>query len=893
MNTDLHLLLLEDRETDAELILREVSRTGLRFAARRVIDEAEFSAGLRDPALGLILADHDLPSYDGLSALALARKERPDVPFIFVTGTLGEEKAVDCIRRGATDYVIKQRLARLGSAIQRALAEVAERERRRRAEDALRVAHGQLQHLLAHSPAVLYTLELLDDVITPLVVSDNIERLLGVPAAEASGYQWWLESLHPEDRERVLTTVRSAFARDGQANGYSMEYRMRHRNGSFRWIEDENRILRDGTGEPTQAVGVWTDVTVRKELEAEVLLQQHRLTSFFTGATAGMVVMDQELRYLQINDALAEMNGLPVEEHIGRTLREVLPELARSIEPHLRQVLATGEPVRNLEIVGETGGDPVRRRHFMESYFPIAGANGGRVGVGALVVEITELKQAEAALRDSEKRFRSLVTAMEDSVFILDRQQRLVGAYGSLVRQTEHVGRTMRDVYGAEAAVVHEEAEQRALDGESVMYEWSVDEPEGRRHFQTRLSPMRGDGEEITGLVGVGRELTELKKMQAGLLVSDRMVSVGMLAAGVAHEINNPLAVVTANLSVASQQLAALTRATEPSPQMSEFGETLADAREAAERVRLIVRDMKIFSRSERVEQQSMIVLQRVLDSTLRMASNEIRHRARLVKDYGPVPMVRGNESRLGQVLLNLVVNAAQAIPEGRAAQNEVRVATRTGHDGRAIIEIADTGTGMSREVLDKLFTPFFTTKPVGVGTGLGLSICHRIVHEAGGEISVESQVGRGSTFRVLLPAAPDEADVEVGDRTAAQAATRRGSILVVDDESGVGKAVRRILGGEHDVVAVTRAADALSLVLGEAHFDVILCDLMMPQMTGMDLHAEMAKLAPEQAAIMVFVTGGAFTQRARSFLDEVTNHRIEKPFDVQHLRAIVNGLVN
>ena len=255
--------------------------------------------------------------------------------------------------------------------------------------------------------------------------------------------------------------------------------------------------------------------------------------------------------------------------------------------------------------------------------------------------------------------------------------------------------------------------------------------------------------------------------------------------------------------------------------------------------------------------------------------------------------MVVASDSRLGQVFLNLVVNAAQAIKEGSADKNEIRISTSTDAAGRGVVEISDTGPGMSPEVLGRLFTPFFTTKPVGVGTGLGLSICHRIVTGFGGSIEVKSEVGKGSLFRVSLLPAPAELGEEEGP-TIARTPTdqRRGRILVVDDEPMVAKAVRRSLSPDHEVITLIGAEEALKRIGDGEVFDVILCDLMMPQMTGMELYAALLKVAADQAKRMVFLTGGAFTPAARAFLDEVANLRIEKPFDPLTLRAVVNDRI-
>jgi signal transduction histidine kinase len=383
----------------------------------------------------------------------------------------------------------------------------------------------------------------------------------------------------------------------------------------------------------------------------------------------------------------------------------------------------------------------------------------------------------------------------------------------------------------------------------------------------------------------------EQRHMREQLLISDRMASVGTLAAGVAHEINNPLAAICANIELAGDALGTLAREPGMASRLDEVIDELRDARDAAERVRHIIRDLRIFSRAPDEERRGPVDVRQVLESSVRMAWNEIRHRAKLIKEYGDVPPVEANEARLGQVFLNLVVNAAQAIPEGDASHNVVRVATRVEGD-RVLIEVRDTGAGIAPEHLSRIFDAFFTTKPMGVGTGLGLSICHRIVQGLGGEIHVDSAPGKGTTVRVSLPPASDDGAEVEEPPLQPTSASRRGRVLIVDDELTFAKAVARHLRLEHEVELTGSAGDALRRVREGERFDVIVCDLMMPQMTGMELHAELVRLAPELAGRMVFVTGGAFTPGARAFLDNVPNQRLEKPFDAQQLRAVLNDRI-
>jgi signal transduction histidine kinase len=380
----------------------------------------------------------------------------------------------------------------------------------------------------------------------------------------------------------------------------------------------------------------------------------------------------------------------------------------------------------------------------------------------------------------------------------------------------------------------------------------------------------------------------ERKKMQDQLLISERMVSVGTLAAGVAHELNNPLAALITNLDLLVRDLSRLSGERSLTDPLSDVFAELRDARESAARMRRIVRDLKLFSRSND-DERGAVDVHRVLDSSLRMAHNEIRHRALVVREYGDVPLVEASEARLGQVFLNLLINAAQAIVEGDAEHNRIHVSTHQDAVGRVVIEVADTGAGIAPEHLTRIFEAFFTTKPADVGTGLGLSICHRIVRSLAGELEVDSQVGKGSTFRVVLPKATSNEEAAREVEPPSSFATRRGRVLVVDDEPMIATAIGRTLALEHDVVVASAATNALERIQKGEEFDVILCDLMMPQMTGMDLYDELVRTVPSQADRMVFLSGGAFTAAARTFLDDVPNQRLEKPFDTRQLLALVN----
>jgi signal transduction histidine kinase len=399
-----------------------------------------------------------------------------------------------------------------------------------------------------------------------------------------------------------------------------------------------------------------------------------------------------------------------------------------------------------------------------------------------------------------------------------------------------------------------------------------------RLDLRARSMELEKRNEALEAMVGALHESERLRTL------GERMASIGRLAAGVAHEINTPLATIIANLDTIGEGLRELMPSAE-GPRVVEAVDALADARQAAERVRTVVRDLKTFSRPDD-EKVGPVDLRRVIEATLNMAWTEIRHRARLVKDFGATPKVLGNEARIGQVVLNLVLNAAHAIEEGDAANNEIRVVTRT-RDGQAIIEVRDTGSGMPPEVKTRIFEPFFTTKGVGQGTGLGLSIVHGIVTAMAGSLEVDSELGKGSVFRVVLPPAMVR-ELAVPETTPTPTDYGiRPRVLVVDDEPLYLQSLRRLLGKTCDV-STAASARAAREALSKGEFDLVLCDLMMPEETGMDLYAQLARTRPAIAEAMVFMTGGTFTSRAREFLEHVPNLRFEKPFDAAQLRAVI-----
>lgn len=386
-------------------------------------------------------------------------------------------------------------------------------------------------------------------------------------------------------------------------------------------------------------------------------------------------------------------------------------------------------------------------------------------------------------------------------------------------------------------------------------------------------------------------DVTELRDMQAKLLQSDRLASLGVLAAGVAHEINNPLTYVLSAVEFLRDRLPELASPVDGAT-LTALQQAVEEAVHGAERVRAIVRDLKTFSRVDYSPQRLDVT--KIIESSLQMAMNEIRPRAQLRRSFAPCPIVLASEAALGQVFLNLIINATQAIPDGDAGVHQILVSTSTGPNGEAIIEVSDTGCGIAPEMQDRVFDPFVTTKAIGVGTGLGLSICRNTVRSLGGTITLESEVNLGTTVRVTLPPAPPSstAPPKPDMRARALQPTVRRRLLVVDDEPAIVATVERLFQQNHDVVAITDAREACRRIAAGERFDLVITDLIMPSMTGMELHAAIAAIDPEQANRTLLLTGGAFTPAAIAFLDRVNLPRMAKPFNSLDLIDQVSELL-
>ncbi|OIP30494.1 MAG: hypothetical protein AUK47_24940 [Deltaproteobacteria bacterium CG2_30_63_29] len=624
------------------------------------------------------------------------------------------------------------------------------------------------------------------------------------------------------------------------------------------------------------------------------------------------------------NAAAAKLFGFSRQEAVGRRIQDLLDEAPETgCFLTIKDVWTMGRASVPQELAVQTKAGGIR--WVYSTLFPVFVA-GAVVEVFRMDVDVTERKQSDTLIRQQLEEIVSFYDTAPIGLAVLDtdlRFRRINDVLAALngISAAEHVGKTVGEL------IPSLEAQARAVTAEILrtgqpqtniqLTGETASRPGETRTWLESWHPMRGASGEIEAFTVVAEDITEAEQMRALLAQSDRLATVGLLAAGVAHEINNPLAYVLYNLESLIDDLPrvldALRRSTDMGSKrlgdtqwaelmgagheflspaaLDDLNERLKQAFEGSTRIRDIVRGLGTFSRVQE-ERLAPTELMHPIEAAISMASNEIKHRARLVKEYGKSESIMASDGKLAQVFLNLLINAAHAIPEGAVEANEIRVRTWQ-RGGEVFAEVHDTGQGISREHIPHLFEPFFTTKKGGRGTGLGLAISKRIIDGYDGSIEVSSEIGKGTSFVVRLPVGRlEEPRVPVAISEPSPQQPSRGRLLVIDDEPAVCSVLTRMLGPHNDIVEVNSGRQAMELVEKDAGFDVILCDLMMPDVSGIDFHAWLSERNAALATRVVFMTGGVFSPRASEYLSRSANIKIDKPFKAASVRRLIGELV-
>jgi len=500
----------------------------------------------------------------------------------------------------------------------------------------------------------------------------------------------------------------------------------------------------------------------------------------------------------------------------------------------------------------------------------------------------SQLEEMAARLRTERDALKETFNIIEDGLLLLDAGGRvkLENAASAKIRQ--------RCAPKLRSGVVEEAV--ASLAARALAQGGRCEAQIGGTGCSLRLLalPAGGDRALVSVRDVTGDQEQEVRRMQA-----EKLASIGMLAAGVAHEINNPASFVLANVDALNGLLQVLQSNLEAHPEAAsalgahdlvfEAMAILQESKEGMARIYRIVRDLRAFAHvDDDVGRETNV--NDAIESSLSLVRNELRHNTSIERSLNARRLVRGGVARLGQVFVNLIVNAGHAMSEQAGPQRN-RLSVRSRDEGEwVVVEIEDNGPGMPPEVLERVFEAFYTTKPRGVGTGLGLPISRDIVKGLGGQMSARSEVGRGSLFEIRLPAAVGH-KVDDSDSVPATLVRRRLRILAVDDEVLLLKAYRRMLIDHHDVVTESAGLLALSRLEQDAAFDIVLCDLHMPGMNGASFFEKVQSRWPGLSSKFIFITGGAFTSETKAFLAQAASHCINKPFHLDELLKLIETI--
>lgn len=837
----LRILYLEDSPDDVDMTKAALRSQGLSVDLVIANKQAEFEALLQKNDYDLILSDFTLPSSDGIAALKLAQENRPETPFIFLSGTIGEERAVEAMKTGATDYVLKDHISRLGGVIQRALREAKERKERRLAEEGLRASEKRYRTLVETMDEGFCVLELLFDAdgkvydyrfveINPAFVKHTgLQQALGKTIRElVPNYdEHWYEIFAKVDETGEAIRLQSptdAMQRFFDVFAFRIGEEGSHRVGAL-----------------------FQDMTERRRMELELRKSEQRLTNLIDIAIDAIISVNEDERIEIFNKGAEAIFGYRPEEAIGQPLDLILPRcFADDPVQHIHNGIRENARLVNgrLEIFG-------RRKDG--SKFPAEASVSKQMVEGRLVFtvilrDVTQQKQAAEKLREQA----SLLDKAQDAILVRDIQHRIL--YWN--RSAERIyGWSGEEAVGKSASILSTtdpEMLQRAFSAVLEKGEWSGElqrVTKGGRLVvvEAHWTLVRDSQEQPKSILDISTDITNRKKAEQQMLRAQRMESIGTLAGGVAHDLNNVLAPIMMSID--------LLKTADLEPDLKDMLRTLeASALRGAN----LVKQVLSFARG--VEGARVVV----------NVHHILRDLVKVIRDTFPKNVVTtlnaasngwsviGDPTQLHQVFLNLCINARDAMPNGGkltvTTENEVidEIYSRMNPDAKQgvylRITIADTGTGIPREILDRIFEPFFTTKPVGIGTGLGLSTTSAIVKSHGGFLTVWSEVGKGTVFNVYLPSTTSSMERESTDSEEKILPRGHGElILVVDDEENIREIAQKTLERfGYRVMVARHGAEAIAIYAEHRkQIAVVLTDMAMPVMDGASMIVALKLMNP------------------------------------------------
>lgn len=925
MKTTVRTLIVEDSKSDLKLLVFALEEAGLHLDWQCVASEVEYLAAL-DSNPEIILADYLLPGFSAPRALELLRERRLDIPFIIISGTIGEETAVSAIKQGATDYLLKDRLGRLGTAVRNALHEQNLRREKQQMQDALRAAQEFARNVL-------------DSSLDMIIAVDRSRRIIEFNRAAQNTFGYSLHDVIGQSADRLYADPSEGLALHStvlQSGQCIREVRNRRKTGETFSSLLAASALTNSRGEVFGVMGISRDITDRERNEAR-LAAFAALGRNLNGATnaqqAARIVVEAADRligwdacFLDLCSAISDQVEvvLAIDTVQGsRTETKINNDDRLSLSPIVRKTMNQGpqlilrecdhfspdfSPFGNLERPSASlMFVPIRNDSAtigvlsIQSYTRNAYTGGDLQTLQALADHCAgalERIRTLHQLHETEQRFSELARHIREVFWLTNIPSNelvyLSPAYEEIWGRprTELSEETfLQSIHSDDRDVVRQYLVRQRK--ERCQAEYRILRPDGSvRWIRDRAFPIQDDQQRIYRVAGVAEDITERKRLETQVFHAQRMESIGTLASGIAHDLNNVLGPI-----LMAGQMLELKCSDDP-----ESASLLGTIATSAQRGADIVKQVLTFAR--KIEgRRTAVQLKHLIKEMAKIARQTfpktIEVSTTVSDNLWPV---LGDVTQLHQVLLNLSVNARDAMPNGGkltvTAENceidagYAAMLTDCLPGPYVLLRIEDTGIGIPPEISDKIFDPFFTTKEQGKGTGLGLSTVLGIVKGHGGFVQVQSQAGKGAVFKVFLPATTADANPATRSPAANLPSGNGELILVADDELSIRELIRSVLTAHNFNVLV--AADGTEAVVQFAqHFGqvkLLLTDIIMPAMDGLALVRAIRRMDPN---LKIIASSGFGDDKMAELTSLRVTTFLDKPYTAENLLRTVAAELN
>jgi PAS domain S-box-containing protein len=892
MSEPLNVLLLEDEPNDTELVLRALRQAGFQPEWHRVDTEQAFRDKL-NAGLDIILSDYEMPLFNAPQALDLLKQSGIDIPFIIISGTIGEDVAVEMMRKGATDYLLKDRLARLGISVRQALEQGRWRRERNKASAALMESKRFLQSTLNALTSHIAILDEKGTIIEVNAAWDHFARendFKGTRRGVGDNYLELCDASRgrfSEEAAPVAAGIRAVMS--GECSEFQLEYPC-HSPQEQRWFVV--RVTQFGGEGPVRVVVAHENITERKLTEDALRESEERFRQIAENIQEVFWIRDVARgKVLYISPAYERIWGRSSESLLSAPqswLEAIHPEDRARVHHAMLTKQMAGAYEEEYRILRPDGAQCWIR----DRAFPVSNAAGEAYRMVGVAQDITERKRSRDQLHEQaslldKARDAILVRHLEQGITYWNKSAEML--YGWTIEEVR--GRHASEFMYRDLTAYHQAQDAVITQGEWAGEIQQVTKSGASLLIEARWTLVRDEAGRPQAVLAINSDITEKKKMEQQFLRAQRMESIGTLAGGIAHDLNNVLAPILMSID-----LLRLTNRDERAQAVLSTIET--SAKRGADMVQ------QILSFARGVEGRRMLInIRTIVDDVQHLVQDTFPKDIRFQTELGPdLPLFSGDHTQVHQVLLNLCVNARDAMPKGgtlRVAVSCLEVdsnyagMTQDSKPGRYLmIKVTDTGVGIPQNLVDRIFDPFFTTKELGKGTGLGLSTVLAIVKSHDGFLNVYSEPGSGTTFSVCFPAAADLSD-RLAD--APEEKHPRGSgelILIVDDEAAVRTITQQTLESfGYRVITAADGTEAVALYsMHREEVAVVVTDMMMPVMGGQVTIQVLKRLDPD---VKIIAASGLSNEVSSArFTSLGVDHFLPKPFTAQTILAALHEVL-